>query len=322
MAETQKQSLKQLQSTLQSLPVPSLRILRVNQLDAVRLDDELTTLLRVQFNRTFSLFRTNIVDRFKPELELILQFLIFRYSICVDQPSPGNMMQNLRYRNESLFRSPLVSAAMSLPKDTLTTKQKVLYGLFFIGTPWIWARFNRYLIEHQWAAHPETDTRRKVWVWVQRIETVFKTVALINFLSFLLDGKYRSIVDRLLGMRLVYNKPSMTRRISFEYMNRMMVWHGFAELLLFLVPLVDLDRIKSRLTSWLTPNRAKTQSMSDMCMICSAQPINTPFRAQPCGHVYCYVCIQSARMLEKVYRCPRCNEIVSDSVRYYGDHVA
>lgn len=40
--------------------------------------------------------------------------------------------------------------------------------------------------------------------------------------------RYVTLVGRLLGMRLVYFRPNMTRRVSFELMNRQLVWHGFA----------------------------------------------------------------------------------------------
>ncbi len=40
--------------------------------------------------------------------------------------------------------------------------------------------------------------------------------------------RYVSILHRLLGMRLVYESTqTLGRNISFEYMNRQLVWHGF-----------------------------------------------------------------------------------------------
>lgn len=73
-------------------------------------------------------------------------------------------------------------------------------------------------------------------------------------------------IDRLLGMRLVYGRPSVARFVNFEFMNRQLVWHGFSvgyptfpahcgsikrliqrcpqEFLMFLTPLINADRIK------------------------------------------------------------------------------
>lgn len=55
----------------------------------------------------------------------------------------------------------------------------------------------------------------------------------------------RSLVERLISARLVYKRASMPRALSFEYLNRQLVWHELSELLLFLLPLVDVSRIKS-----------------------------------------------------------------------------
>ena len=56
---------------------------------------------------------------------------------------------------------------------------------------------------------------------------VHLSVLLYFFYSFDII-RYVSLVGRLLAMRLVYFRPNMTRRVSFELMNRQLVWHGFA----------------------------------------------------------------------------------------------
>ena len=62
---------------------------------------------------------------------------------------------------------------------------------------------------------------------------------------------FRSLLERLLGARLVYNKGSMARALSFEYLNRQLVWHELSELLLFLLPLLNVARLKSMVLSYL-----------------------------------------------------------------------
>ncbi|CAK0781583.1 hypothetical protein CVIRNUC_005413 [Coccomyxa viridis] len=82
-------------------------------------------------------------------------------------------------------------------------------------------------------------------------ETGFKLASLLNFIVFLHSGKYRSLLERLLGARLVYTKGSMARALSFEYLNRQLVWHELSELLLFLLPLLNVARLKSMVLSYL-----------------------------------------------------------------------
>ena len=54
----------------------------------------------------------------------------------------------------------------------------------------------------------------------------------------------RSLLERVLRMRLVYRQPAMARALSFEYLNRQLVWHELSELLLFLLPLVNVGAVK------------------------------------------------------------------------------
>ena len=39
--------------------------------------------------------------------------------------------------------------------------------------------------------------------------------------------RYRTLADRLLGIRLVYAQRTVHRNVSFEYLNRQLVWHAF-----------------------------------------------------------------------------------------------
>ena len=45
----------------------------------------------------------------------------------------------------------------------------------------------------------------------------------------------------------MYARPSAARAISFEYLNRQLVWHELSELLLFVLPLVDVGAIRRAL---------------------------------------------------------------------------
>ena len=59
---------------------------------------------------------------------------------------------------------------------------------------------------------------------------------------FLVNGRYRTILDRILRLRLATPRSQVSREVSFEYLNRQLVWHAFTEFLLFLLPLVGIGR--------------------------------------------------------------------------------
>ncbi|XP_058182183.1 peroxisome biogenesis protein 2-like [Rhododendron vialii] len=71
-----------------------------NQVDAHRLDIEMSAMLKEQLVNVFSLMKPGFLFQYEPELDAFLEFLIWRFSIWVDKPTPGNALMNLRYRDE------------------------------------------------------------------------------------------------------------------------------------------------------------------------------------------------------------------------------
>ena len=70
-------------------------MLRVSQIDAGRLDVELTSLLREQFLRIFSRVQPGAVARAAPELNLGLDALVFYFTVWSHRPTPGMELMNL-----------------------------------------------------------------------------------------------------------------------------------------------------------------------------------------------------------------------------------
>jgi peroxin-2 len=81
--------------------------------------------------------------------------------------------------------------------------------------------------------------------------------AFVSFLIFLVDGRYRTLLDRILRLRLTPPTNQQGREVSFEYLNRQLVWHAFTEFLLFLLPLVGIGRWRR----WLSRAWRNTKSL-------------------------------------------------------------
>lgn len=69
-------SLKHNQWCRRGRKLPDVAVMRASQLDAARLDVELTAMLREQFMKIFSLFQPRIISALQPELTLLLDFLV------------------------------------------------------------------------------------------------------------------------------------------------------------------------------------------------------------------------------------------------------
>ncbi|KAJ3175200.1 peroxisome assembly protein (Peroxin-2) [Geranomyces variabilis] len=294
---------------------PALNVLRVSQMDAELLDAELTTIVKNQLVSMFTFFKRDIKDTYDPEITAVLQYIMCHLSIYSMGASYGLQLQNLKYRNEARHQGRLEISGVDAP---LSMTQKVLHALFYIGGRWGVLRINRYATAHEWSEEANTSWRNRLWRYMQKAETAYKALSLLNFLAFLYNGRYRSLLDRLLRMRLVYRRRETARQVSFEFMNRQLVWHAFTEFLLFLVPLINVERVKNTITRAISG--PVTVDLPDhICAICHAEDrpkttIHTPY-VTDCGHVYCYYCIKTSIMADHAFPCPRCGATVHDIQR-------
>ena len=160
-------------------------------------------------------------------------------------------------------------------------------------------------------------------------ENLHSAASLVNLLVFLNRGKYRNLLDRALQARLVYKEPDMLRVISFEYLNRQLVWQELSDLALFLLPLINAPRLHRLATGlfskYIVPagglfgmgegvggaggvdNRAAAGAR---CTACASHTPTLPYAVQPCGHVYCYYCVRARCEADRNFKCLACDEKV------------
>jgi peroxin-2 len=291
---------------------------KAGQLEASALDAELSEVLQDQLNRVLSFFRPSLMADLQPELEAFFRSLIFYFSVWTNNPTPGNMFQNLRYVDDR----PTKIDPYDLYGRPPSFRQRCLHAVLHVVLPWIWTRTNRHISQQEWGAHPLQDWRRKAWVLLNRLETLQKFASLLHFAIFLVDGRYRGIRDRLLRMRLLHMDPMRSRSLSFEYMNQLLVWHTFLHFLGFLKPLVSSSAVRDCLTAaWrrLAGARATPTAMvlaAGACSMCGTEPAESP-HANDCGHRFCYYCLRSAVATPPASRpaCGRCSAPLRACVR-------
>jgi len=319
--------------------------MRSSQTDASRLDDELTLLLREQFMRIFSLFHPGTIGRLQPELTLLLDFLIFRYSVWEGRPLPGMALMNLRFRDER----GILTAARTNNSSTetggiaggghsgvegpgLTRTQRNLYCFGAVFLRYLWSRTGHAAAASHWGDAETNSWRNIAWLTLRRTEATYRAASVLNFLAFLKTGRYRSILERVLRTRLVYAQPSAPRAISYEYLNRQLVWAEVSEVLLFLLPLVNAAAVKRAVRSILprlpafpfTPisqtardddvrsgsryGNGNSSSNRDIgnCGICGTSEMLVPYRAEPCGDIFCYYCLRGHTAVDPRFQCPVC----------------
>ncbi|KAJ7228520.1 Pex12 amino terminal region-domain-containing protein [Mycena pura] len=221
---------------------PALRTIRVGQLDAELLDQELVQLLQDPISKAFNF------PRWKPELSLFVQLVLYKLSVWDTGATYGARLQDLRYV------VPRASGGLSpsgLPQQTL-----LVHACLTVLVPYIHTRLRSHALSRAWPDAPSSDRRRKIWALLVSLESTHSLAALLSFIAFLWDGRFRTVADRLLNMRLIPSRRLVKRNVSYEFMNRQMVWHAFTEFLLFVLPLINARSIRrqvSRLTALLIP---------------------------------------------------------------------
>ncbi|KAF9451647.1 hypothetical protein P691DRAFT_723670 [Macrolepiota fuliginosa MF-IS2] len=237
--EAAKPRLTAIQSSLGLSRPPEHRVVRVGQLDAELLDQELAQVLQEPITKALSLISNSAKARLEPELSLLIQLLLYKLSVWDNGGSYGAKLQDLRY---VVSPSPNHSLAPSgLPRTTL-----LLHGSLTILLPYLHSRLRVHALSQAWPDAPSSDRRRRAWDILTSTESIHALFGLLNFVAFLWSGRYRTLADRLLRMRLVPSRAQVKRDVSYEFMNRQMVWHAFTEFLLFLLPLLHARSVRRR----------------------------------------------------------------------------
>ncbi|MCJ1337200.1 peroxisome assembly protein (Peroxin-2) [Bachmanniomyces sp. S44760] len=206
---------------------------RVGQVDAELLDEELLELLKGQVGEGLKYVGPHILDDWSSEVLLALRAVLFKLSIWDHNASYGAALQNLRYTD----------ARHTGPVPRLPSKwQKALYGLITVGGPYVWSRWEVWLVDQEGGYEGPSENVRRLSRLSSLISTTHSTAAFASFLIFLVNGRYRTLLDRILRVRLTPPNNQISREVSFEYLNRQLVWHAFTEFLLFLLPLVGIGR--------------------------------------------------------------------------------
>lgn len=231
---------------------------RVGQVDSELLDDELVSLLRDQVGEALKYVGgvgADLKEEWSDEILLVLRAALFKLTVWDHNATYGAALQNLRY-TDARNNGPV-----PLPPGRV---QKALYGLVTVGGKYAWTRLEGWLVQADNGfdePHPRVKRLRRI---TSLAESVHAGAAFVSFLVFLLHGRYRTLLDRILRMRLAPPTSQVSREVSFEYLNRQLVWHAFTEFLLFVLPLIGISKWRRWLTrTWRRTKKAISSGADD-----------------------------------------------------------
>ncbi|KAI2604673.1 Pex12 amino terminal region-domain-containing protein [Hypoxylon sp. NC1633] len=221
---------------------------RVGQVDAELLDEDLVGQLRDQVGEALKYFGASLKDDWSAEILLALRMILFKLTMWDHDATYGAALQNLKY-TDARRDGPLLTSP--------SRWQKGLYGLITVGGKYGWTKWENWLLDQDNGYDQPSPTMQRLSKLTSRITAVHSVAAFASFLAFLLHGRYRTILDRVLRMRLAPPTSQVTREVSFEYLNRQLVWHAFTEFLLFVLPLVGINRWRR----WISRTWRKTKEI-------------------------------------------------------------
>lgn len=221
---------------------------RVGQVDAELLDEELLDLLKGQVGEGLKYFGSHLQDDWSAEIMLALRAILFKLSVWDHDATYGAALQNLRFTDARKTGSHLVPPSKW---------QKALYGLSTVGGRYAWTKWENWLMDNDSGYTSPSLTLQRLSRLSDAVSSIYSTAAFASFLVFLVNGRYRTLLDRILRLRLAPPTSQVSREVSFEYLNRQLVWHAFTEFLLFVLPLVGISRWRR----WLARAWRKTKSV-------------------------------------------------------------
>ncbi|KAM3860438.1 peroxisome biogenesis factor 2 [Diretmus argenteus] len=284
---------------------PQTPVLRINQLDAFELDSALEQLVWTQFSQCFQNCRPGLLTPVEPELRALLQLLLWRFTVYSSNATLGQSLLSLRYHS-TLSVSPHYTPP--------SPRQKLGLALLAIGPRWLRERSHSLLLLLGLGSSVGADgglLRQGLRHSLALISGIAQLASIVNFLVFLRKGHQPMLAERIVGARPVFSQSNVARDVTYQYMNRELLWHGFAEFLIFFLPLINTRKVRATVHSFLfrgeqtdAEGAREGLSMWKECGLCAEWP--TMPHMLGCQHVFCYYCIKSHAIADAYFTCPKC----------------
>ncbi|XP_076269360.1 peroxisome biogenesis factor 2-like [Rhynchophorus ferrugineus] len=256
-------------------------LLRVTQMNAIFLDTEIEKSLRLIIQEACKHLSPGLIAPIEPEINLLLRLGILKNSVLNKGSTFGQQLLNIQYEN-------------------MTCTKAILYLLLncldYIKTRCEFSRPSHYM-------------NNKLF----KIYVIFKILDFINISAFLKTGTKPRLTERILGLNQVYRDESSPRTFQSKYMTRELLWNGFIEIIVYLLPLINYYKLKRFVRYYNPLYKRKTYTsviqgreftVNTKCAHCNENPILPHHMG--CSHIFCYVCLKGNLAADSKYECPIC----------------
>lgn len=275
---------------------------RISQLDSLILTDEAFSLIKNQVLCAVKYVGQNFLTKLEPEIESGLRYVLLHYTVQEARSSVGQQLLQIKY------------------EDSVSVRRLRNYVRLLVFGRWVRQRAGDVAAVFL----KNEDARVVASRWVNLVEILYKMAEVLNLLVFLHQGVYPSVVERVLGLKPVSSNVRNVRTISYAYFTRELLWHGFAELLAFVLPLINLQYFHSVVRKMLPSSVDEDDDDIDIqreinfnqqttCVVCNNPPV-LPHNFG-CRHLACYYCIHSSYASDPTFSCPLCDHTIESKVQ-------
>lgn len=264
---------------------------RVEQLDALELDQEVLHVLKNQLMGALKYLPLSIRNKWEPEIDTLLQIVILHLSLRGVGATFGQQLLQIEFL-KSQRKTALIAVSIPICLKYLQTRAKDVA-----------LKFSNQSLKSSVEAFSK---------WGEISTTIG---SLINLLLFLHSGYYPNLLYRIFGIHMAYtSSKSRQRQVGYSHMTRELIWHSFIELLVFVLPLINYHYIKrqvlkimmlgANVTKSMKGKKKMTFTLNSKCAVCSQRPI-LPHHMD-CDHVFCFYCLQANILADPQFACPHC----------------
>ncbi|XP_065572979.1 peroxisome biogenesis factor 2-like isoform X1 [Artemia franciscana] len=256
---------------------------RVTQLDAIDLDTEYENTIEGNLRKCLAHFSPDHqLHNYLPEIQCLIRFYVWKGTLWNRFSSVGQSLLGIHY-------------------GTNTRIGPIIVGAIYTLGPYVIERRNIFWkLTNSFVKEPRASNIASKIPW-RKIEAIINFSKLLNLVVFLYEGKYPSLLARILKWRHYPDDEEAVREVSYEYMVREMLWNSFAELLTAVIPLVDISWL---FRCWKRKERQRILD-SNSCAECEEEII-LPTKAE-CGHFFCHYCLSANTKKNLDYICPICS---------------
>lgn len=312
-------------------------VLRVTQLDTNELNESLLLTIKRSLNEDyFKYIQFKYIEHYRVEIFAGLKFILWYYTYGTKNQTVG----------QSVFDWSYVFDKSSTKRAVLI--KKILHACIYCLDEWFEEKALKmlknviHLLIKKIKLTPKNESEIRSFSLEERLNKaieilsrVYKSISFLNYVSFLFNGQYLNVWERLLGMRPVYNNPQMMvqSNASSEASVREELWQAYFSLFRLSNSLFDFEKfyqkfIKKHLYSEIRVSSGDKNTTNEIdlatCGICKNEPttahrsmLETDQKDQFCKHSYCYFCIKQAILEDGQYICSTCAKPVNKRIELY-----